>query len=260
MPNVTLQDLDPNSFELFKEKALNSKRIDAKGLPKDKGNLFNQVEKTTDLLFTKCLKAMISYEGINRVENFAYDKEALREAVHNAIVHKDYSTGVPIQIGVYEDRLFIYNSAVLPNNWDLTTLLGTHRSIPYNPDIANTFFKAGYIESWGRGIEKIVEGSVAYSGKKPKITIGNGFEILIYAKEQSELSQEIDARLGDRLGDTRQIIIDAILENPKISISAMAKKLGISTTAVKKQLEILKNSGIVERVGKPKGGYWRVKQ
>jgi ATP-dependent DNA helicase RecG len=53
------------------------------------GNLFKQIEKTTELLFTKYIKALISYEGLNRVETYEYPKEAIREALLNAIAHKD---------------------------------------------------------------------------------------------------------------------------------------------------------------------------
>ena len=66
------------------------------------GNLFEQIEKTMDLLFTKYIKGEISYEEINRVEKYEYPKEAVREALLNAIAHKDYSGGVPIQISVLQ--------------------------------------------------------------------------------------------------------------------------------------------------------------
>ncbi len=78
------------------------------------GNLFEQIEKTTELLFTKYIKALISYEGLNRLETFEYPKEAIREALLNAVAHKDYSGGVPIQISVYKDKLMIWNEGQLP--------------------------------------------------------------------------------------------------------------------------------------------------
>lgn len=121
------------------------------------GNLFEQVEKTMDLLFTKYIKAEISYEGINRVEKFEYPKEAVREALLNAIAHKDYSGGVPIQISVYSDKIIFWNEGQLPENWTVKTLLENHASRPYNPDIANALFRSGYIESWGRGTIKIIK-------------------------------------------------------------------------------------------------------
>lgn len=116
------------------------------------GNLIEQVEKTIELLFTKYIKAIISYEGIHRVETYEYPKEAVREALLNAIAHKDYSGLTPIQIRVYRDKLMIWNEGTLPENWTLEKLLQSHSSRPYNPDIANAFFRCGYVESWGRGV------------------------------------------------------------------------------------------------------------
>jgi ATP-dependent DNA helicase RecG len=122
-----------------------------------KGSLVSQADKVVDLLFTKYLKADISYEGVTRVETYPYPKEALREAIYNAIVHKNYATLIPIQISVYADKIYIGNDCVFPDDWTVDDLLRKHRSRPYNPLIANTFFRAGYIEAWGRGIEKIKE-------------------------------------------------------------------------------------------------------
>ncbi|MBL4905757.1 MAG: putative DNA binding domain-containing protein [Flavobacteriaceae bacterium] len=121
------------------------------------GNLFHQIEKTIDLLFTKYIKANISYEGIHRIETYDYPKEAIREALLNAISHKDYSSGFPIQISVYKDKLIIWNEGQLPENWTTEKLTRKHSSKPYNPDVANAFFRSGYIESWGRGTIKIIE-------------------------------------------------------------------------------------------------------
>jgi ATP-dependent DNA helicase RecG len=119
------------------------------------GNLFEQVEKTIDLLFTKYIKALISYEGIYRVETYEYPKEAVREAIHNAVAHKDYTGATPIQISVYKDKIMIWNYGQLPEKWTIDTLQKKHSSVPYNPDISNAFFRIGYIEAWGRGIRKM---------------------------------------------------------------------------------------------------------
>ena len=121
------------------------------------GNLFEQIEKTMDLLFTKYIKANISYEDIQRVETYEYPKEAVREALLNAIIHKDYSGNTPIQISVYKDKIMLWNEGQLPENWTVETLTKKHSSKPYNPDIANAVFRCGYIESWGRGTIKIIE-------------------------------------------------------------------------------------------------------
>ena len=119
------------------------------------GDLFAQVQQTLDLLMTKYMKAAVTYEDIVRVERFPVPREALREAVLNAVVHRDYMVPAPIQIRVYDDRLVLVNPAVLPEGWTQESLLAPHYSQPFNPDIANTFFRAGEIEAWGRGIERI---------------------------------------------------------------------------------------------------------
>ena len=119
------------------------------------GNLFEQVEKTMDLLLTKYTKALISYEGLTRVETYEYPKDALREALLNAVAHKDYTGPYPIQISVYADKIMIWNYGRLPGNWTVEDLLDKHSSQPRNPDIATAFFRSGYVESWGRGMDKM---------------------------------------------------------------------------------------------------------
>ena len=74
----------------------------------------------------------------------------------NACINKDYSDTSPIQIRVTDNMLQIVNGGVLPDGWTVDTLLSSHRSMPYNPGIANTFFRAGEVEAWGRGIERII--------------------------------------------------------------------------------------------------------
>ncbi|MBX2942714.1 MAG: putative DNA binding domain-containing protein [Cyclobacteriaceae bacterium] len=121
------------------------------------GNLFEQIEKAIDILFTKYIKAIISYEGIHRIETYEYPKDAIREGLLNSISHKNYAGATPIQISVYKDKIMIWNFGELPEDWTIERLLAKHPSIPYNPDIANAFFRSGYVEAWGRGFTKMIE-------------------------------------------------------------------------------------------------------
>ena len=77
--------------------------------------MIEQAEKTLDLIYFKYLKAKIRYEdGLHRVEKFPFPREALRELILNALVHKDYSSNIPIQISVSDDKLYIANVGSLP--------------------------------------------------------------------------------------------------------------------------------------------------
>ena len=138
------------------------------------GDLFMQVDTTMDLLLTKYLKATISYEGIQRIETYPVPEGALREAVLNAIVHRDYAIPAQIQIRIHADRLQIWNPGELPEGWSLEKLLGRHPSQPFNPDVANAFFRAGEIETWGRGIQRILEACREAGTPEPDIRVGIG--------------------------------------------------------------------------------------
>ena len=144
----------------------------------------NKLKKTLDLLFTKYIKAIISYEnGINRIETYEYPRGAVREALLNAIAHKDYSGLTPIQIRVYKDRIMMWNEGHLPEDWTISKLLEEHSSRPFNPDIANAFFRSGYIESWGRGISKMTELCEAEGLPKPTYLVEGSDFWVVFRKD-----------------------------------------------------------------------------
>ena len=146
------------------------------------GSLIEQVDKTMEILYHKYMKAWISYDGLQRVETYPYPDAALREAIFNAVAHKKYISGIPIQISVYSDKIYIYNDGQLPETWTIEKLFAKHPSHPYNPLVANTFFVAGYIESWGRGIDKIFDACKSAGLQKPVYDIdANGIMIEIKA-------------------------------------------------------------------------------
>ncbi len=157
-----------------------------------KGSLFTQIEKTIDLLETKYFQAAISYQKLKRIETYPYPIKALREALLNAITHKDYSTGNPIQISVYENKLQIWNDGQIPIEWTLEKFLGKHPSKAPNPAIANTFFRVGLIEAWGRGIPLIMS-EFAKNGF-PKPVFNFDFEGLTVIFDTKEITIEKETR------------------------------------------------------------------
>ena len=148
-----------------------------------RGPLIQQVDRAMELLTTKYLKAYISYQGIQRIERFVVPREALREALLNAVIHKDYSCGIPIQIRVYDHQVRMWNDGHLPEGWTADTLLGAHASRPFNPLIAAAFFRAGMIESWGRGIEKIFSACAAAGCPKPLFQTAQGGLTLTFSEQ-----------------------------------------------------------------------------
>jgi ATP-dependent DNA helicase RecG len=142
------------------------------------GPLISMPDKVLDTLYLKYFKGYISYRGIQRIETYPVARSALREAVLNAVVHKDYGTGVPIQIKVYPDKGSIYNTGGLPEGWTIEKLLTAHGSNQRNPMIAGSFFRSGMIEAWGRGIEKIIT-ACSEEGKPAPVFEASGSEMMI---------------------------------------------------------------------------------
>ncbi len=121
------------------------------------GDLFAQVDRAMDLLYTKYTRGLVSYDDVYRVETFPVPREAMREAVINAVIHRDYASPTTIQIRVRDDRIAIWNAAHLNPEWTAELLADEMSSRPHNPRIAYAFFRAGMIEAWGRGIRRIMD-------------------------------------------------------------------------------------------------------
>ena len=215
------------------------------------GNLFEQIEKTMELLYTKYMSATISYEGITRVEEFPYPQAAVREALLNAVAHKDYSSGNPIQIKVFKSKLQMWNEGQLPQDWTLDTFLNNHPSKPANPDVANTLFRAGLIESWGRGISKIITECDKAGVPVPKFTTEFGGISVEFSMDEVKTTRKSSVKSSVK-------ILTLIIENENITIPEIAETINLTTRAVEKQLSSLQKQGIVERIGPDKGGYWMV--
>ena len=232
------------------------------------GNLFQQIVKLMDLLCTKYMKAIITYEGIQRIETLPVPREALREALLNACINKDYAESSPIQIRVYENKLEIVNGGILPDGWTVETLLSSHRSMPYNPDIANTFFRAGEIEAWGRGIERIITACKSDGFSTPEFRYDASGIWTIFRFEYPERAAtgnrpETDRKLTGNRPETELLkqekaIIELIKENPYISRKEISAQLNIHESSAKRRLGTLQEKGLIRRIGADKGGYWQI--
>ena len=129
------------------------------------GPLVDRLDRLLATLGSKYLVRPVTYDGWKRVENTQYPEDSLRECIVNALAHNDYSSFNPVQIRMWSDRMMVSDSGGLPEDWTMETLLSDHRSVPVNPKLAYAFFLMGYIENWGRGIERIRSGYLDHVGK-----------------------------------------------------------------------------------------------
>ena len=224
------------------------------------GPLITMADKAEDLVYLKYFKGIISYEGLQRIETYPIPRQAFREAILNAIIHRDYSTGNPIHIHIYPDKVLIYNDGRLPETWTVDDLLAPHTSKPYNPLIAGAFFRSGQIEAWGRGIEKITEACKSWGKPEPFFKV-RANEVMIGFNTESQLDKnEFGEKFGEKFGEnhTREKIMAIMHAKPTISAKAIAEEISITTRGVEKCIRELKKAGLVTRVGPAKGGHWVV--
>ena len=228
-----------------------------------RGSLFEQIDKVIELIFFKYMKAKISYDGLQRIEEYFVSEASMREAILNAIVHKQYESGVPIQISIYKDKLYITNVGKLPDHWTEKTLYQKRGSKPYNPNIAHVFYLAGHIESWGRGIEKIFDSCIENNLPMPKYYI-NPTDIMIEFDAPQRLVidnfSKVNDRVTDRVNDNMMKVLNVISEDPGYSYNDISDEIGISRKSVATIIKKLKDLGIIERIGNNKKGYWKIKK
>jgi len=158
------------------------------------GNLFEQLENALEILRTKYLKSEIKYEGIHRRDILEYPYGALKEAIINALIHRDYLGTSNIQIRIYDDRLVIMNEGKLPPEVPVEKLKTEHLSKPRNTLLAKVFYFAGFIESWGRGTIKIVENCINQGLPEPDFIEEFGVMKVIFYKDK--FTEEYLEKLG----------------------------------------------------------------
>lgn len=229
-----------------------------------------QIDRAMESLRLKFLRGWSSYEGIQRVETYPVPLEALREALLNAVIHKDYASCVPIQMRIYDDEIRLFNNGYLPDNWTLEKLLGVHGSQPYNPDIAHCFFRAGQIESWGQGVSKIFKLCQEDGLPAPRYDLdGSSFTVHLTIHlppheggglRMIPLEQDND-QINDRikLTATEQSVLEALQENPQRTIEELMDCVEKSDKTIRRSLKTLQEQGLIERVGSRKTGHWQVK-
>jgi ATP-dependent DNA helicase RecG len=124
-------------------------------------------------------------------------------------------------------------------------------SKPNNPDIANAFFRAGLIEAWGRGIQKIASECEIVGLPAPEYR----YDFSGFILEFNLISQNIPDETSEK---TSEKILEAITSNNQITISELAETIGLTTRSIERNIKKLQQEGKLERIGSFKGGHWKI--
>jgi len=194
-----------------------------------------------------------------RVDTPALPTEAVREALANAFIHRDYASAAgSVAVALYDDRLEIISAGELHFGLTPEMLFQPHESKPWNPWIASVFYRRGLIETWGRGTLKIA-GLMQEAGlQAPALKDNAGFVTLTFILPTS-LAPRIQGSGSDETpGKTPDLILDWLTEAPSASIPELAQHLGKSERAIERAIRKLRADGKLVRIGPAKGGHWQV--
>jgi ATP-dependent DNA helicase RecG len=190
-----------------------------------------------------------------------------------------YGSYNPIQIKVFPDRVYIFNSCRFPDKWTAKTLFRTHDSVRVNPNIASAIFWTGMIETWGRGIAKIVAGCKRIGAPEPVYEIlprnmslkfeapfdgvyrgiADGSDKTAMKISDSETFTEyLTETFTENLTEKELEVIRLIAENREWTTTDMSKRLGVSRQTVAARIKTLKQKNIIRREGSDTKGHWEI--
>lgn len=179
--------------------------------------------------------------GAYREKNEIIPEKAFREAVANALVHRDWMRESYIQISMNKSEIVITSPGGLPNELSEKEFLDSQISIMRNPIIGNIFFRLDIIESFGTGMRRI-KNAYASSKKKP---------LFKFYENSLEVTLPIISGL-EVLTDDQNRIYNA-LDNKEMASSKLTEKTGFGKNKVLELLETLINLGYVEKIGSGRG-------
>ena len=231
-------------------------------------SIIQMADRVVRMLKDKFLTMPIHYEGLQRVETLEVPEDALREILYNAICHKDYF-GPQIQMRVWDHHVEIWNDGELPEKITPENIEDVHASYPRNKNIAFVFYKAGFIESWGRGWKKICDGFVSAGLPKPTIESKQGGVLVTFQRNNVNLSNQnpIDAQnvavnVAEELTERQQNIIrlieDCVAQNVAVNTKYLSEKLNVNRKTIQRDMAHLQERRLIQWVGPDKGGHWEI--
>jgi ATP-dependent DNA helicase RecG len=231
--------------------------------------LIEMPDKVIETLRTKYLISPIHYEELRRKEPLEIPEDGLREMLCNSLIHKDY-TGTFIQMKVFNERITLWNAGTLPPGYTVEKLMEPHESHPRNRLMANVFYLAGFIESWGRGYEKIRE---AFEKEKLQVPVfeevRGGIMVTIkresflaiqtkggYVENKKNVVDDVVEKMTERQKIIYKMIKKSVVDNVVETANSIACKMKLSPRTIQRELTILRELQVIKHDGPDKGGRW----
>lgn len=208
------------------------------------GSLFQQLEEAYHYLDMHN-QTKATFDGLYRIDTQDYPEDALREALLNSLVHKDYSFSASTLVSIYDDRIEFVSVGGLPSGIGLDDIM-LGLSVCRNPKLAAVFYRLRLIEAYGTGIPKIMK---AYAGteQKPKIEVtSNAFKITLPNRNATDHSVSSVVTIPE---NNEKLILDYIASNGHIVRRDAEQLLDVSQATANRVLKRMVAKGLIYQDG-----------
>jgi ATP-dependent DNA helicase RecG len=230
-----------------------------------KDDLLTQFNEAMAFL-KKHLNMRSEIREVNRHDIYEIPLDAIREALVNALVHRDYSMrGTNVSVNVFDDRIEIVNPGGFTNGVCESNF--GRESVRRNLIIADLFHRMDKMEKIGSGIGRMRELISKAGLKEPVFEADSFFRVILYRDPRyalKSLGNTQQDTVSDTVKDTVKIsanqkkILSFIIKDPAITAEFLSQQVGINIRNIKNNIAVLKERGFLKRIGPDKGGHWEV--
>ena len=220
-----------------------------------KGRLFEQVDRAADFVLG-VLNRSVGTRALSSQAPVAYEipSDVIREAIVNAIAHRDYASPAAVQVSAFADRVEVWNPGLLPPPLTPERLRKPHSSIARNPRIAEALFLARYIEKYGTGTLMMIRESVAHSLPEPDFEQRAGEFVTTLGRDW--LTEKVLAGLG--LNERQRQAVAVAKIAGRITNTAYQQATAASRPTAIRDLARLVAKGIFVRRGAARSAYYTI--
>jgi len=255
------------------------------------GDVFELVDQATRFVMTHISNWVGTRETGDTAEvptKFELPYDAVKEAIVNAVVHRDYTSNASIQVMLFKDRLEVWSPGGLPRGMTIGKLFAAHKSVPVNPLLARAMYLKGYIEKSGTGTGDMIAKCASWGVPAPewyeddpddfrvvlkrpvsvtnmvKTRVETRVETRVKTGVKSSVKSSVESSVKSRVKSSvkklssAEKIVAYLRTTPTASAHELSIVVNLTVRAVEKNLRALRESNRLRRVGPDKGGHWEV--
>ena len=210
------------------------------------GDIIDQREDAVEFV-KEHIKLHAKIVGLERIETWEYPIDAIREAITNAICHRDYEISANVQVRIFDDRIEIWGCGPLPEPLTVEDLKERHRSILRNPLIGKCFFWIKFIEQWGTGTNRIIDACLNHGLPEPVFEELSGSLVVTLRNRITE-----EFLRGKGLNERQIKAVSYIREKGSVTNKEYQVLFDVSRITATRDLKLLEGEGILRHIGKGK--------